>query len=118
MTRSLCVALIGSILLAGAAVAQTGGITGTVVDVQGNPVADARVSLWVGDDCSGRVMTDANGAYEFTDVPVGIYRIHAGKPRVGQGNLENVEVLPGEVTELPTIVLVGKNQASPDPGVK
>lgn len=106
---SLSMALMG----ASAAYAQTGGITGIVVDADGVAVEGARVSIWLDDACQTHVFTDASGAFTFEDVAVGLYTLKAGKPKVGNATVEDVEVLEGEVTDVGTITLIGGGPHGP-----
>ncbi len=113
MKKTLFLVLAGMLICATTAFAQTGSVIGTVVDSNGAPVADARVSLHQGDVCLLHVLTDADGQYEFSDVPVGIYLLKAGKPRVGNAVVEEVEVIEGQITEVPTITLTGSGPHGP-----
>jgi len=107
----MAVALVA--MLAGGAWAQTGGVIGLVVDVDGNPVEEARVSLWQDGECVAHVLTDALGAFTFADVPAGIYALNAGKKKVGNASIEQVEVFEGQITDVGTLTLVGKQQCGP-----
>ncbi len=118
MRKALWLALAGLVMFSGAALAQTGTIVGTVVDGQGAAVANARVMVVVdGGMCGPSVYTDDQGQYTFTDIEVGTYAIRASKMMVGMGTITGVEVLDGQITEAPPIVLGsgcpghgGKNQ--------
>jgi hypothetical protein len=50
-------------------------VSGTVRDAEGNPLANARVSLRGATVLS--ILTNANGSYSFTDVPRGFYLLRA-----------------------------------------
>ncbi|MFO0834125.1 MAG: carboxypeptidase-like regulatory domain-containing protein [Phycisphaerales bacterium] len=63
-----------------------GKIVGTVVDADGNPVADAHVVLKHGDKVVAHAMTNADGHYVFKDVRPGRYLLEAGKQGVGRGH--------------------------------
>ena len=102
------------LLMAGAALAQTGGVTGLVVDQENNPVEGARVSLWLDNACTGYVFTDAAGMFNMEDVAVGTYILKAGKPRVGKAILEGVEVIDGQITDVGLITLVGTGPNGPN----
>ncbi len=115
MKRFLCIAAV-LCLIAGAASAQTGGVTGLIVDPDGNAVEGAKVSLWLDEACQGYAMTDAAGIFNFTDVPIGTYLLKAGKPKVGSAILENVEVLDGQVTDIGTLTLLGSGPHGPNGG--
>lgn len=86
----LIAAIVGVFMLAtpNSASAQPapGKIVGTVVDADGNPVADAHVVLKHGDKVIARAMTNADGHYVFKDVHPGHYVLEAGKPGVGRGH--------------------------------
>lgn len=105
MKKVLCLLAIG-LLSAGVAVAQTGGVTGAVVDETGAAVENARVSLQNETGCVGFVLTDADGVYLFEEVPVGIYTVKAGLPQVGNASIDDIEVVEGLVTQVPDLVLV------------
>jgi hypothetical protein len=92
-------------MAAGVAGAQTGSVTGLVVDEMGAAVEGARVSLHADGQCVGYVFTGADGAYLLEDVAAGVYTIKAGKPQVGNATLEDIEVLEGEITQVPDLVL-------------
>lgn len=98
-----------TLLFAGAAFAQTGGIVGLVTDCNGAPVEGARVSLWANGACTGTfAMSGPDGSFAFTDVAPGTYTVHAGKKNVGQARVENVVVYDGQVTNVGTLVLIGQ----------
>jgi hypothetical protein len=98
---------------AGVAFAQTGGITGVVVDRAGNPVEGARVSLWLDNRCEGSVLTDGSGLFSMADVPVGTYTLKAGKPHFGNVILDGVEVVDGQVTDVGVLALAGGGPHGP-----
>ncbi len=100
--------LIGMLLVAGAAWAGTGQITGVVVDGFGSPVEGAKVSLWMDGVCVTSVVTDAQGAFLLDLVNPGTYKVHAGKPGVGQAVVDGVVVADGSATDVGTMMLVGK----------
>lgn len=81
-----------SLLVATAAMAQTGTVSGNVVNALGEPAVGARVSLHDGTTCVMFVVTDDAGAYSLIDVPAGIYTVRVGLPRTGQATVEGVEV--------------------------
>ncbi len=95
------------LLTAGMAAAQTGSVTGLVVDDMGAPVEGARVSLHADGMCVAHMFTGADGTYLFEDVAVGIYTVKAGLKQVGNASIEGIEVLEGEVTQVPDLVLAG-----------
>ena len=112
---ALAVAMM-TLLAAGAALAQVGGITGIVVNGDGVPVEGARVSLWLDGQCDGYVIADANGVFAFEEVAVGTYSVKAAKPQVGQVTLDGVEVIENEITDVGTLALVcGGPQGSGGP---
>lgn len=114
--KSMLVALLGLLLIGGIASAQTGTVTGAVVDDEGVPVEGARVSLWLDGHCDGYVLTDAAGTFSLADIDVGTYTLKVGKPKVGQAILEGVVVLDGEVTDVGVITLVGGGPHGPGGG--
>lgn len=90
----------------GMASAQTGGATGLVVDEAGAAVENARVSLQNETGCVANVFTNADGLYLFEEVPIGIYTVKAGLPQVGCAEIEGIEILEDEMTQVPDLVLV------------
>ena len=108
--KKMLFTLLAIALLAGPAFAQTGSITGTVADCLGNPVEEARVSLWGDGHCLGYVLTDDTGAFTLTDVAPGVYEVRAGKQQVGHATVEGVEVMDGQVANIGLMTLIGKQQ--------
>lgn len=116
MKKVIMLALALAVLCTGAAWAQVGSITGVVVDRAGVAVEGARVSLHNDGACIGYVLTDAAGAFTLADVEPGTYDLlKAAMPRIGNATVVDVEVLDGEVTNVGTLQLVGKNICSPPP---
>ncbi len=105
MKRFLGLATVSLMLCLGVAAAQTGTVTGVVLDGEGLPVEEARVSLHQDGACLGYVYTGTDGAYVFEEVEVGVYTVRAGKPQVGSAYIEGIEVLEGETTVVPDLVL-------------
>ncbi|MBU1699571.1 MAG: carboxypeptidase-like regulatory domain-containing protein [Candidatus Eisenbacteria bacterium] len=103
-------------LLAGGAWAQTGAVTGLVVDGNGDAVEGARVSLWQDGVCVAYVLTEASGVFNLIDIPEGIYNLKAGMKRVGQALIEGVEILDGQITDVGTVTLVGLSQGPSNGG--
>jgi hypothetical protein len=109
MRKAMLLTLAMVTLMVGTAWAQTGGVTGNVVGRDGAVVEGARVSLWLDGDCQGYVLSDADGVFTFTDVEVGVYELRAGMKKIGNAYIDGVEVLEGEVTDVGTLTLAGKN---------
>lgn len=118
MKKFLSIAAILLLVGAGAAFAQTGGVTGVVADQNGSLVEGARVSLWQEGVCKMHVLTDAAGVFVLTDVAVGTYTLKAGKPKTGQAMVEGVVVVEAQVTDVGTITLVGSGPNGPGTGGK
>lgn len=114
MHKWLGIAAILLLCSAGMAFAQTGSVVGIVVDADNNPVEGARVSLWLDGACEMHVFTDVDGAFTFLDVPVGVYDLRCGKPRVGQASIEDVAVVEGEVTDVGVLALEGSGPHDPN----
>ena len=119
---SIWLAVVAMLVGASNAMAQTGTVTGTVVDQNGMPVENARVCLMDSDGCGGGqhggghggggcmhtvnpVMTDANGVYVFENVPVDTYTARAMKRGLGCARSEEFTVVDGQTTELPPLAL-------------
>jgi len=94
------------LLTAGMAAAQTGSVTGRVVDETLTPVEGARVSLHADGICVAHMFSDADGAYLFEDVALGIYTLKAGLKQVGTASIEDFEVFEGP-NPAPDLVLAG-----------
>ncbi len=103
--RKLLGLLAVCLMASGIAAAQTGSVTGMVVDGQGAAIEGARVALQAEGQCVAQVFTGADGVYLFDDVAVGIYTVKASKMQVGCASIEDVEVLEGQVTQVPDLVL-------------
>jgi hypothetical protein len=114
-----------TVLLAGAALAQTGSVVGAIVDADGNPVEGARVMLMSGTGGHGGghgggghggggcgdmylVYTDAAGLFVFPEVVPGTYRLGASKREVGAVHVDEVLVEDGVETDLGVLQLVPK----------
>ena len=95
------------LLTAGMAAAQTGSVTGLVVDELGAPIEGARVSLHADGICVAHMFSDADGTYLFEDVAVGIYTVKAGLKQVGNASIEGIEVFDGQLTTVDPLVLAG-----------
>jgi hypothetical protein len=104
MKKVLCLLAIG-LMTAGMASAQTGSVAGLVIDGESMPVEGARVSLHAETSCVAYVFTGPDGQYLFEDVPVGIYTVKAGMPHVGNATIEGIEVLDGQTTQVPDLML-------------
>jgi hypothetical protein len=114
--RTALLAIVCALLFSGAAIAQTGVVMGTIVDVKGIPVEGARVSLWADGVCTGTYVTsDLTGVFVFENVAIGTYAIHAGKKTVGSVVLNGVIVTEGQVTDVGTLVLLGKQAGGKPP---
>lgn len=86
-------------------VAGTNGIAhGMVVDEQGNPIAEALITLAMA--ANARAFSDENGRFELTNIPTGpqyLMVIHQG---IGEGFV--VEIQPNSVTEVGTLTYTAK----------
>jgi hypothetical protein len=76
LVRCLSFAVIFVGLFGAAARAQTGTISGTVVaEGTGTPLANARVSAYLGTMVMGEASTNASGQYSIVGLPAGRYRV-------------------------------------------
>jgi hypothetical protein len=107
MKRTLLALALLTVLFAGTALAQVGGITGVVFDANGAVVEGARVSIWQDGACKGYVLTGADGIFLMEEVAVGTYSVKAAKPQVGQVMLDAVVVLEAEITDVGILTLAG-----------
>jgi hypothetical protein len=92
-------------MAAGVASAQTGSVTGMVIDGQGAAIEGARVALQVDGHCVTHVLTGADGVYLFEDVAAGVYTVKANKMQVGCATSEEFTLDPGQAITLPDLVL-------------
>lgn len=97
---------------------QPGGISGVVVDEEGNPVRGARVAVGIvpaflpsGDLPSGMARTDQDGRFQLTRVQPGAVDVEAYLPDRGRGVAAAVDVQPGETTGDVKIVLLPSDEA-------
>lgn len=91
----------------------TGGVQGTVRDGADNPAANVYVrlsdtNLWY-NKYERFFTTDANGHYEFADIPVGNYFLTAYEPRTGVTTAAQIRIL-AEQTITQDIALIGFGQ--------
>ena len=93
------VGLAGATPLPALAQSDTGEIIITVVDAtDGKAVADARTIL-IGPQTASS-LTTAAGVIDYTDVPIGIYRIRVVKRDYSAGVSKEFDVLPGRAVEV------------------
>ena len=102
-----------------------GSVSGTVVDVEGNAVAEARVVIIIRQEGEerGRFMrrhvrhvrgvTDDNGEFSFDEVPVGEGIITAGKRELGMVRAQ-IEVIVDENTEVDLQLQVREDHGDDD----
>ncbi len=87
---------------AGSTAAQSGQITGVVIDATGTVLPGATVNLVGVPDGPREVQTDARGRYAFTSVAPGRYRLSVFMAGLGAATVEGV-VVAAESVELPAI---------------
>src|ERR687889_2597873 len=99
LALALCVALAARVLAA-----DTGSVSGAVFDQNGNPVADAIVSI-VGERMpAGRtVTTDSSGVYNIPLLLPGKYTVEVEKPGVGKSS-RPVEVQVDKDTQVELVL--------------
>ena len=86
------------------AAAQSGQITGVVVDATGGVLPGASVTLRGGPDGAREVQTDASGRFAFTGVAPGVYTVSVFLAGFGAATVEGVAV-GADPVELPAITL-------------
>ncbi|MFW6192355.1 MAG: TonB-dependent receptor [Gemmatimonadota bacterium] len=95
-------------LLAGPAFAQqTGQITGTVTDADGQPLNNAEVRVV---DSRLGTLTDADGAFTLTGVPAGTHRLAVSHVGHRADMVEQVEVRAGETSSVQVTLDVAPRQ--------
>src|SRR5262245_66078539 len=90
--------LITVLLLAAVpAMAQTGGITGTVKDQTGAVLPGVTVTIVnTGTNAERSAISDERGDYTVTLLPIAIYRLQAELPGFKKGVAENIKVNPND----------------------
>lgn len=78
----------------GARADSTGALRGSVTDVDGTPIASARVTLQGAR--RDTTATDASGAFRFSALPAGTYGVSVAKAGYGTATLDGVAVGDGE----------------------
>jgi hypothetical protein len=114
MRKTLCsrsfVALLAILILSSAAHAQTGRATvkGTVRDQQANVVAGATVTLTNADKNFSRTQTSTeNGAYIFTSIPPGTYKLEVEAAGFKKVAIADVQALVDTTIEIDAALEVG-----------
>ena len=119
MKRALIAAglLLGIGLLTPPAQAQTGTARGKVLDAQGQPVADAKITLEYQGGITRKfeVKTNKKGEYMQVGIQPGPYRITASKDGY-QPVLIEFRISLGDPTEIPAFKLLTAAQAGQQPG--
>ncbi|MGH9844977.1 MAG: TonB-dependent receptor domain-containing protein, partial [Blastocatellia bacterium] len=88
-----CLAMLLSFGLASVAFAQTGAITGTVKDQSGAVLPGVTITITNTETNAQRsFVTDENGDYIVTVLPVGTYRLEAGMTGFKKGLAENIKL--------------------------
>lgn len=92
------VLILSTLLLAPTLGAQTGKLSGKVLDLEGKPLAGAKVTMTnqsTGQNYS--TTTDSNGAYSQAALAPGVYSVKFETPQ-GQGDEQEVKIEAGETT--------------------
>ncbi|MBK9152956.1 MAG: TonB-dependent receptor [Chloracidobacterium sp.] len=122
ITSTAMSAVVALLLLSAAAFAQrtTADIVGNVIDSAGNPVAGATVTATnVGTAAARSITTNSSGAFRIVNLPPGLYDVTAEAPNfsrsvvkalelnVGSDLSINVEIKPGQITEVVEVTAEG-----------
>jgi Carboxypeptidase regulatory-like domain len=84
----------------------TGSVVGTVRDARGALFPDVRVALVGQNDTAERaVMTDANGAFKFADLPAGTYRVKINVTGLEPFTSAPLIVSAGQKSEMPAVAM-------------
>jgi hypothetical protein len=73
-------------------VSETGSISGTIKDTDGNPLGDVIVLAQIDDNMMGTVTTDANGQYTISNLLPGSYNLSFSIEGYDEVTVENVQV--------------------------
>ena len=98
-----------TLLMCGSAFAQTGKLTGRVLDEQGRAVAGAKVELLRQSD-SRRAQTDDKGAFTFDRLSAGEFRLEVEKSQFRRES-RVLDFTPGMADEQVTLKVTGVNQS-------
>jgi tetratricopeptide (TPR) repeat protein len=119
MKRALIAAglLLGALVLAAPAQAQTGTARGKVLDVQGQPIPDVKVLIEYQGGITRKFETKTNkkGDYMQVGMQPGPYRITASKEGF-QAAISDVRISLGDPTQVPDFKLNTMAQAAEQPG--
>ena len=119
MKRALVVAglLLGAGFLAAPAQAQTGSARGKVLDIQGQPIADAKVLIEFQGGITRKFETKTNKKGEYMQVGMqpGPYRFTVSKEGF-QGAFIDARITLGDPTAIPDLKLITAAQAAAQPG--
>ncbi|MFO0595472.1 MAG: carboxypeptidase regulatory-like domain-containing protein [Myxococcaceae bacterium] len=100
------------------AMQEPGTVAGTLTATPTTPLDPARVELLAADGLSRVASPDAAGAFRFTTVPSGVYRLTVTLAGYRSARVDNVFVSPAQLTQLGVIDLVkGADLPFPDAGV-
>ena len=108
--KQLWVGLVGTLLLAGTALAQVdrGTITGIVTDSSGAVVPGVTVTVTnVGTDIATRVVTNATGTYSVPLLPAAVYRLTAEREGFKKYTQTNITVSVGSTISVDVALTVG-----------
>jgi hypothetical protein len=93
--------LLGALVLAGTALAQTSSVRGTAVDQQGQPIAGATVTLTDPTKNLTRTQTtNQDGGFVFSTIPPGVYKLEAEAPSFKKVSVAEVRALVDTPTDL------------------
>lgn len=91
-------ALLFAVIITFAGSAQTGSISGKVVDEMGESIPSAHVKLLHKGEHEQTAITSLEGNYEFTNVEVGEYSLEFSYTGYGKVTIEKVSVSSGAIT--------------------
>src|SRR5258707_15822357 len=107
VSRALLSLIALGVLLPGAFAQYRAGIQGVILDIQGDTVSGATVTLTnLETNKTSQVSSEDTGVFNFLSLPPGHYRIEVEKPGFKKKTLENIEVA-GERTRGVNITLEG-----------
>ncbi len=111
-TKLFCLLAMLLLSFAGKALAQSGAISGTILDESGNPLKGAVIKVAVGSTAKGSAQTDIDGNYTVKPLAAGRYDVDVSMPAYVTSRTKGVVVSPGKTTALDVKLKIATNELS------